>query len=118
VKKPNRGLCPMCGLSMRGATVAHVNVAGELTKQTVCGDCAASGVLLLGVSQALATRAILAPYAVHLRKLAKAYGGDRAVGLEQAADVLASGLAFDPLPGRGPSTDRKRRTSPSETEEK
>src|SRR3981081_928140 len=93
-KPKNRGVCPVCGLAMRAATPAHVNAGGELVKQIVCGECASGGVLIVGVGQALATRAVLSPYAAHLRKLAKAYGGDRAIGLEQAADVLASGRAL------------------------
>lgn len=96
--KPKRGdLCGACGSTLgKSAARAYVASFDVLELRFVCAACAARGVLIVSAEPAQHARAVLAPFAQHLRRLAKPYelnGDGRAIGLLQAADILASGRA-------------------------
>lgn len=99
--KPKRGPCVGCGAASGARPVlAYVpTAAAGLSRHFVCAACAARGILVVIPEPAQHVRAVLAPFAAFLRRLAKPYelnDDGRAVGLHQAADVLESGRAVPP----------------------
>ncbi len=85
------------------AVRAYVATFDVLDPRFVCAECARRGILVVMPAPAERARDVLRPFAAFIRKLAKPYemnGDARAVGLNQAADVLESGRAvgIDPEP--------------------
>jgi hypothetical protein len=89
--------CPGCLLGFtKGGKLAQVLFGdGSMREAEVCASCGAKSLTIVPVGSGMQAKAILAPYAKHLRKLAMAYPGtDRAEGLLQAAGILESGRAI------------------------
>ncbi len=97
--KPKRGTpCGACGGTLRTADAVRAYVAtfDVLDPRFVCAECARRGILVVMPAPAERARDVLRPFAAFIRRLAKPYelnGDARAVGLNQAADVLESGRA-------------------------
>lgn len=89
--------CPGCLLAFtKNGKLAQVLFGdGSMREAKVCETCGAKALTIVPVGIGMQAKAILAPYAKHLRKLAQAYpGSERADGLNMAADVLESGRAI------------------------
>ena len=89
-----RPACPGCGRAFRQGVRVFLAIAGALDRRIVCRECASRGFTIVIPETTKSVREVLAPFATHLHRLAKAYDGtERAEGLRQAADILAEGLA-------------------------
>jgi hypothetical protein len=95
-----RPACPACGRAFRQGARVFVAIAGSLERRIVCRECASRGLTVVIPEATKSVREVLAPFAAHLHRLAKAYDGtERAEGLRQAADILAEGRAV-PVDGK------------------
>ena len=93
-----KAACPACGSPAKQGKPAFLVASGDIRREVVCLACHARVVPLVVLEDRRHTRAVLAPFAVHLRKLAAAYklnDDARAEGLLQAADILDEGRAVD-----------------------
>jgi hypothetical protein len=95
VKKKTRA-CPVCGLAFRAGQRVVLLGGGAVRSVVACQACARNGVTIVAPEIEARARELVAPFAIHLRKLAKGYRlNDEkiATGLEIAAGILESGRA-------------------------
>lgn len=95
MKKKTRP-CPVCGLAFRVGQMVHILGGGDVRSVVACQRCAGKGITIVAPEVEARARELVAPFAIHLRKLAKGYRlNDEkiATGLEIAAGILESGRA-------------------------
>jgi hypothetical protein len=98
MKKKTRA-CPVCGLAFRAGQRVELLGGGDVRSVVACQACARKGVTIVAPEIEARARELVAPFAIHLRKLAKGYRlNDEkiATGLEIAAGILESGRAPPP----------------------
>lgn len=95
MKKKTRP-CPVCGLAFRVGQMVHILAGGDVRSVVACQACARKGITIVAPEVEARARELVAPFAIHLRKLAKGYRLDDekiGTGLEIAAGILESGRA-------------------------